>query len=91
MTLNFDAVNTAITCHYSILTSKPHLSLPSYPQSIYRPVASTKSRCLVTETRMCEQLAQSHYMKVEESEVNWDRKEIDDIWASDVCVYDDGT
>jgi len=37
--------------------------LPSQPNSI-TPLASTKLYCLVTEAHLCEQLAQSRYMKV---------------------------
>ena len=44
----------------------PGLQLPSKP---HRPTASAKSYCLVTEAHVCEQLAPSHYMKVEWPEV----------------------
>jgi len=46
-----------------VLSARPTVSFPAAEH--LHPLANTKSYCLVTETRMREQLVNSHYMKVE--------------------------
>jgi len=47
----------------ALLSTRPAHTFPT--KEHHRPLASTKLYCLVTEARVCEQLAQGHYMKVE--------------------------